>query len=123
MKFQLDLTRRAERDIDSIVGWLHQRSPKGAQTWLNRLGEVLEALRGKAANCPLAPEDGLDETEIRELIFKTRRGRPYRLLFSIVEEVVVVRHVREQRLGSGLRFSVFAGIKLLPRIELCSGEN
>jgi hypothetical protein len=47
-----------------------------------------------AANCGLAPENGYGDAEIRDLVFKTRRGKQYRILFTICGDVVFVRHVR-----------------------------
>ena len=61
---------------------------------VDRLADVLATLSTTAGNCSLAPEDGHGDTEIRQLIFKTRRGKPYRMLFTILGGVVFVRHVR-----------------------------
>lgn len=55
------------------------------------IGELTTA----ADRCLLAPENGYGDTEIRQVIFKTRRGKTYRLLFTIRDNVVFIRHVRE----------------------------
>jgi hypothetical protein len=45
----------------------------------------------------LAPESDELNIELREKIFKTRQGRPYRLLYTIVGREVFILRVR----GSG----------------------
>jgi plasmid stabilization system protein ParE len=44
MNFRIEVTSRAERDIDEIVSWIAQRSPQGASSWLRRLEEVFDHL-------------------------------------------------------------------------------
>lgn len=94
MSFRVDLTSRAERDVDAILGWIHERSPQGAATWYRRWNEVLRSLLANAGSCPLAPENDDHDEEIRHIVFKTRRGRRYRALFVIRDSRVFVIHVR-----------------------------
>ena len=94
MKLRVELAQRAKNDIDVIIAWIAKHSPQGARTWSHRLQSVLEGLSTSATTCALAPEDGYGDTEIRQLIFKTRRGKPYRILFTIRDDVVFIRHVR-----------------------------
>lgn len=94
MKYRVELTRRAERDVNEIVAWIARQSAQGANTWLSRFEQVLIDLSTSAINCPLAPEDGYGDTEIRHLVFKTRHGKPYRILFTIRDDFVLIRHLR-----------------------------
>jgi len=94
MKYRIEVTRRAEGDIDEIVEWIANKSPQGAVAWITRIEQVLVDLITSADSCPLAPEDGHGDTEIRNRIFKTRRGKPYRILFTIRNGTVLIRHVR-----------------------------
>lgn len=94
MKFAVEITRRAEEDLDAIVAWMAERSPRGAAAWLDSLEDVIGSLRTTAASCALAPENGHGGTEIRQTVFSTRSGRPYRLLLTIVDQTVFVRHIR-----------------------------
>ncbi|QDT66586.1 type II toxin-antitoxin system RelE/ParE family toxin [Calycomorphotria hydatis] len=94
MSYQVELTARAERDVAHIATWIASRSTRGAESWLNRFEEATQQLKSEAANCSLAPESGYGDTEIHQLIFKTRRGKPYRILFTIRDKLVLVRHVR-----------------------------
>jgi hypothetical protein len=43
---------------------------------------------------PLAPESAHCNYQIREVFFKTRKGNPYRVLFTILGDEVLVLRVR-----------------------------
>jgi plasmid stabilization system protein ParE len=88
------VTRQAEADIDAILTWLRGRSPSGAKSWFKALESAIAWLADHAASCPLAPENDYFDEEIRERLFKTKRGRPYRLLFVVAEKQVRLLHVR-----------------------------
>ena len=94
MSFEVIVLPRARRDVQQIYDWLSERSPDGAARWFNAFGKAIEALESAPESCGLAPENDFVELEIRERIFKTRRGRPYRALFAIVGQEVRVLHVR-----------------------------
>lgn len=94
MTFNVELTRRAESDIDGILSWLRDRSPQGAEAWYRVWSEVLGKLREHASAYGVAPENADHEHEIRHVVFKTRRGRRYRALFTIRNRDVFVLHVR-----------------------------
>ena len=94
MKREINLTRRAEADLDSILTWLESRSPSGAVVWLKSLEATFEWLEENAASCPLAPENDSFAEEIRERLFKTKRGRYYRLLFTMTARQVQLLHIR-----------------------------
>ncbi len=44
MRFQIQELRRARADIRSIVGWLAERSPRGARAWLSAYDDMLMRL-------------------------------------------------------------------------------
>lgn len=94
MSFQVELTSRAERDLDQILGFLVSHSKRGASTWLRRWDEVVEQLTNTPENCGVAPENDDHEEEIRHVLFKTRRGKTYRALFIIRTNTVFILHIR-----------------------------
>ena len=94
MPYRVTLVPRAVDDLDSILEYIQERSPQGAQTWFNRWLEVYETLQSSADRQPLAAEDSDHDEDIRHVIFKTRRGNPYRCLFLIRGHVVHVLHIR-----------------------------
>ncbi len=97
MTFQVVVTARAEHDLMSIGDWLHERSPEGAQSWTTAAWEAIDGLGTKARYCPLASEDAHSDREVRNVLFHTRRGRVYRAVFIIEDDLVVVTHLRGPR--------------------------
>lgn len=94
MNFQVRVTRAAKEDLRSIFDWIRDRSPAGAETWFRRWEQTLVAIEARADHYGLAPESDGHSEEIRQAIFKTRRGRPYRVLFFIHGIQVVVLYIR-----------------------------
>ena len=78
-----------------IADWLAERSPRGVSHWLAAFDDALRRLEQTPGAYPSAPENEFVEGwEIRHVVFKTRAGRPYRALFTIVGDEVRVLHVR-----------------------------
>jgi plasmid stabilization system protein ParE len=94
MKFQAKLSWRAERDVEHILGWLHERSPQGAASWLRVWDRTFASLRESADQHGLATENEGQPMEVRQVMFRTRKGRDYRALFTIERDTVYVMHVR-----------------------------
>jgi len=94
MSLPVNLTPRAERDVDHILSWLSERSPQGASAWWERWLEVLELLATADMPHSHAPENEDHAQEIFHVIFKTRRGRNYRAIYTISGSSVIVLHVR-----------------------------
>ncbi len=94
MNFQVEVTKAAKRDLREILQWLRNRSPSGAETWYRRWGDVLVRLAEQADTLGLAPEDEDHDATIQQVIFRTRRGLPYRALFLIEGQKVFILRVR-----------------------------
>jgi len=94
MTYELLLVPRAESEVDRIVRYLAERSPQGAAAWCERWQEVLAELRSDPLKHGLAPESKEYSTAVRQVLFKTRRGRMYRALFTVVGRGVYIIHVR-----------------------------
>ena len=94
MTYRVELTFRAERDVDLILKYLSERSPQGASTWAARWDEILGGLAESAERTQLAPESDDHQKILRHVVFKTRRGKKYRAIFYIDGPIVYVTHVR-----------------------------
>jgi plasmid stabilization system protein ParE len=94
MNFSVKVTSSAKQDVRSIIEWIKQRSRSGAETWYRRWLEVLERLGESGDTFGRAPEDEDHEETINQVIFKTRRGLPYRALFIVRGGQLHVLHVR-----------------------------
>ena len=94
MKYSVVVLPAAENDLNRILLWLNERSPSGAVTWLFRWEEVVRTLADDPDRCGLAPESEQHPIAIHQVIFRTRKGNPYRALFAVKEEAVFVLHIR-----------------------------
>jgi len=92
--FRVHELRRAQADVRSIAHWLAQRSPQGAQAWLRAYDEMISRLEQKPESCGLAMESKDCDLDVRQALFKTRRGRVYRSLFLIDNQDVYILRVR-----------------------------
>jgi plasmid stabilization system protein ParE len=97
MSFIVIILPQAEREIQEFHDWIAARSKRGAATWTNAFLRALKSLESNPYGCSLAPESDDWPEEIRQLVFKTRRGNRYRALFVVRQSRVYVLHVR----GSG----------------------
>ena len=95
MSFAVHELPRAKEDKRQIVEWLLERSRPGAAAWLTAFDDAVERLEQNAdsygdalenADCPLV--------DVRQLLFRTRRGRVYRIVFFIEQTEVFVLRVR-----------------------------
>src|SRR5690349_10580957 len=93
-KFRVIVQPEAQENIETILDWISERSPQGAKTWHAALQKAISYLAARAESLPLAHESRHFDHEIRELLFKTRRGLPYRILFTIQRTDVHVLYVR-----------------------------
>ncbi len=94
MSFRVTLEPRAHQQFQRIVHWLSDRSPRGAEHWLDAFDGAVEQLERNADGCSLALENSLVKREIRQTLFKTPRGRTYRMVFTIVGPDVRVLAIR-----------------------------
>ena len=96
MSFLVRILRRADREVEAVLHFIaeEQKAPEGAQRWYRAYAGALERLAKAANPFPLAPEDAFVDDEVRQILFRTRRGRTYRELFTVVGDEVRLLHVR-----------------------------
>ena len=104
MKFEVHTLPRAELDAAEIFSYISSRSPDGALRWMTALENAVEVLaQGNPEACSLAPEDDIIERTIRQFFFKTRRGRTYRGVFTMVDnEIRILRFRGPGQAATGL---------------------
>jgi plasmid stabilization system protein ParE len=93
MNYRVVVTAAAKQDLRDAYRWAAKHAPETALAWLNRFETELNSLDHFPERCELAPENGLVELEIRQLIYGRRQGA-YRALFTIVGAEVRVLHIR-----------------------------
>ena len=95
MSFAVQELPRAKEDKQAILEWLLERSRQGAAYWLDADDVALARPRDHADTYGKALEnEDCPQLEVRQVLFKTRRGRVYRIVFFIDQEDVFVLRVR-----------------------------
>jgi plasmid stabilization system protein ParE len=94
MKYSIDLSRRARRDVDAIYAWIADRSRGGANRWQAALFRTLRGLETSPERKALAPEGRDFERPVRQAFFKTAKGLTYRALFVVEQDRVYVLTIR-----------------------------
>lgn len=108
MKLQVRVSIQAQSDVEAILAWLVERSPQGAARWFEKYLEMLQLLPERAINCPQAPEATVVGRDLRQTLFKTRRGNTYRSVFLLEAEFIQLLAVR----GSGQDLATSAELGL-----------
>ena len=88
------ISKFARKDIKQICNWIAQRSPRGAASWYKAFWGAADGISSAAEGCMVAPESNRLQRDLQQAIFKTPRGRPYRIVFQIVDSDVVILRIR-----------------------------
>lgn len=94
MNFEVVLLSAAQNEFRSILEYLERPSPQGAAVWLDAFEKTVDRLESDADKLAHAPENALVDFPIRHVMFRTAKGKPYRMLYTIVGQQVRVLHVR-----------------------------
>jgi plasmid stabilization system protein ParE len=94
MNYRVIVMPDAQQKISDIYDYLAERSKTGADALFDQFVAALADLKLRPLAYAVAPENANVEREIRQLFFRTKRGRRYRVLFTIDGDTVVVLQVR-----------------------------
>jgi plasmid stabilization system protein ParE len=94
MRYTVRTLPRAEFDAQQIYEWIRERSPEGARSWWFAFENACETLERDPNSYALAPEAEVTGRELRQMLFKTRRGRYYRALYVVIDDEVRIVRVR-----------------------------
>ena len=94
MTLRLKILPRAEHDAQHIFDYLLERSPKGAAAWWASFEQAAARAVVNAAQFGVAPENEMVQVELRQVLFKTRRGRGYRFVFTVSGDELRILRVR-----------------------------
>ncbi len=93
-QYSLKISEGAERSADAIFAWLAERSRAGADNWYLAYRQAIESLKYIPERRAPAPESGAFPRVVRQILFKTPHGRPYRALFVTIGATVSIVGVR-----------------------------
>ena len=91
--YEIIMQPEAEANLASAHEWVLQNSPERAAEWLNGFMEALQSLTTFPRRCPLAPENAVFETEVRQLVYGKGR-QSYRILYTVQEEKIHILFIR-----------------------------
>lgn len=94
MQFVVRSTPRAESDTQKIYDWISERSPQGAQRWWRAFEEACNRLSVQPLSFGFAPESFHTGYDVRQILFQTIHGHPYRALYIVIAGEVRILRVR-----------------------------
>jgi plasmid stabilization system protein ParE len=94
MSLTVRILPRAEHDVRHIFDFIADKSPDGALRWWDVFQKSAANLAINPTSYTLAPESGIGGYELRQFLFKTRRGRTYRGIFTVVGSEIRILRVR-----------------------------
>lgn len=89
MTFRVELSQRAEADIKRAYAYIRKQGPADPKSWKTGLEQKLTGLENFPEACGLAPENEFVKAEIRQALYG-----PFRIVFTIREQIVFVLTVR-----------------------------
>lgn len=93
MSYEVEYTRNALREIEQTYRWIKERGVLTAERWRNELINSVETLAVDPLLHRLAPESVRFTREIRQMLFRKRRGQ-FRLLFTMEGQRVIILSFR-----------------------------
>jgi mRNA-degrading endonuclease RelE of RelBE toxin-antitoxin system len=94
MTFKIIVAPRATRESLRLLASLKDKSLQGACDWYFAYSRAVVKLREHPHRWSVAAESPRKGQVIRQAFFGTRRGRRYRLLFTIKDDTIIVVRVR-----------------------------
>ncbi len=92
--FAVILTSKAETDIETNVRWWSEnRSRDQAERWYSEIAAKINTLEQMPLRCSTAPEGHRLNLPIKHLLFGLSSRPTHRVLFTIVNDQVIVLRV------------------------------
>lgn len=91
----LRIVRLARKDLNRIYRMLQRRSPRGAISWYRAFWAATARILEDGESFAKADEAERLKMEIRFALFKTRKGRMYRIIFEFDDVEVRVLRIRQ----------------------------
>jgi len=97
MVYRVELTIRAEQDLNYIYDRVSADDSDAAARWYYELEKAIHSLARLPRRCPVIPESKETQIRLRHLLYGSRRDA-YRVIYKIDEArklvgVITIRHV------------------------------
>ena len=93
-RYSLFILPRAEDDLAEIYAWLCKRTVMGAKRWFLAFELALERVSVSPLEFGATKEAARLQKPIRQVLFKTPKGRTYRAVFLVSEDRIYVLRIR-----------------------------
>ncbi|MBI4903840.1 MAG: type II toxin-antitoxin system RelE/ParE family toxin [Acidobacteria bacterium] len=93
MAFRVEITPRAEADLERIYSRVLREAPGRGAAWCDRFEASILSLSTFPERCEVEPKLSSSRRTVRKLLFGRRRD-VYRVYYAIFDDVVRVLHVR-----------------------------
>ena len=105
MAYLVELTLRAERDLDYLYERISANDSTVAARWFNGIEEAIYTLERLPRRCPVAPESKESKRRLRHLLYGAKRD-VYRVIYQIDEsrkviDILTIRHATMDEFISG----------------------
>jgi plasmid stabilization system protein ParE len=91
----LDLTRKANRDMDETMEWLRMGyTARAAARWQIAIGKALLEVQTNPERYSECENMSISGVDLREKLVRRYRGVVYRILYSFDENAVTIHRVR-----------------------------
>jgi plasmid stabilization system protein ParE len=94
MSRTLRILARAQSDVEHVFNWLVRRSVRGAIAWYLAFTDAVKKIAAWPESFAEAPEAGPLGRPLRQSLFKTRRGRWYRIVFELSDTEIFLLRIR-----------------------------
>jgi plasmid stabilization system protein ParE len=94
MSRPIRIVERARTDVDGIFNWLVPRSVQGAISWYLAFRRAIDKIGEWPESFAEAAESHRLGVQLRQSLFKTRRGRTYRIVFEVLDTEITILRVR-----------------------------
>ena len=98
MSRTLRIVERARIDVEEIFNWLVHRSMRGAISWYLAFYRAVDTIAAAPEAFGEASEAVLLGRWLHQSIFKTRRGRTYRIIFELSDAEIIQRPLKGREL-------------------------
>ena len=107
MKYRVELTTRANRDLEDIYQHIHAADVPPAADWFNGLEKALRTLERFPRRCPITPEAHKLRLSLRHLLYG-KKPHIYRVIYQIddsqrIVHVLTISHGAQDEFPRGPR--------------------